>query len=222
MIARFDIFTGEPGCDPGGAMRDAGLWRIRSGRDIAQKGRSMGSHRWELKTDVAAHPQPVIRCQPSRCVLVQGRRFVGSCESFRCFRRGETARRDERVAVGDLQPRDSASLSDCGVDLSVSARSDSSACACAISGISGVGAKPSSASPRTAWASTGRPVDWRRLASACAASSSKVRAPCARAILTASSYAVSTAGDCRIEPQENIAAQFMEGRIAPGLAGLFR
>ena len=26
----------------------------------------------------------------------------------------------------------------------------------------------------------------------------------------------------RIEPQENIAAQFEEGRIAPGLAGLFR
>jgi hypothetical protein len=34
------------------------------------------------------------------------------------------------------------------------------ACASAISGISGVGAKPSSAGARTAWASTGRPVDW--------------------------------------------------------------
>jgi hypothetical protein len=35
----------------------------------------------------------------------------------------------------------------------------SSAWAAAISGISGVGAKPSSAGARTAWASTGRPVD---------------------------------------------------------------
>ena len=32
--------------------------------------------------------------------------------------------------------------------------------ASAISGISGVGAKPSSAGARTAWASAGRPVDW--------------------------------------------------------------
>ena len=36
----------------------------------------------------------------------------------------------------------------------------SSACASAISGISGVGVKPSSVGASTAWASTGRPVDW--------------------------------------------------------------
>jgi hypothetical protein len=36
----------------------------------------------------------------------------------------------------------------------------SNACASAISGISGVGAKPSSAGARTAWASARRPVDW--------------------------------------------------------------
>jgi hypothetical protein len=35
-----------------------------------------------------------------------------------------------------------------------------SACASAISGISGVGEKPSSAGASTAWASAGRPVDW--------------------------------------------------------------
>jgi hypothetical protein len=35
-----------------------------------------------------------------------------------------------------------------------------SACASAISGSSGVGAKPSSAGARTAQASAGRPVDW--------------------------------------------------------------
>jgi hypothetical protein len=37
---------------------------------------------------------------------------------------------------------------------------DSSACVSTISGISGVGEKPSSAGARTAWASAGRPVDW--------------------------------------------------------------
>ena len=36
----------------------------------------------------------------------------------------------------------------------------SSVCASPISGISGVGEKPSSAGARTAWASLGRPVDW--------------------------------------------------------------
>src|SRR5271155_5230412 len=35
-----------------------------------------------------------------------------------------------------------------------------SACASAISGISGVGEKPSSAGASTAWPSAGRPVDW--------------------------------------------------------------
>ncbi len=40
------------------------------------------------------------------------------------------------------------------------AKRSSSACASAISGISGVGEKPSSAGARTAWASFGRPVDW--------------------------------------------------------------
>src|SRR5271170_4535424 len=35
-----------------------------------------------------------------------------------------------------------------------------SAFASAICGNSGVGEKPSSAGPRTSWASTGRPVDW--------------------------------------------------------------
>ncbi len=33
-------------------------------------------------------------------------------------------------------------------------------CASAISGISGVGEKPSRAGARTAWASAGRPIDW--------------------------------------------------------------
>jgi hypothetical protein len=37
---------------------------------------------------------------------------------------------------------------------------DSSTCVSTISGISGVGEKPSSAGARTAWASAGRPVDW--------------------------------------------------------------
>ena len=43
---------------------------------------------------------------------------------------------------------------------SVSASAPSSASASAISGISGIGEKPSRTRARTAWASAGRPVDW--------------------------------------------------------------
>jgi Dienelactone hydrolase family len=67
------------------------------------------------------------------------------------------ARREERIAVGQLQSHQS--LPPGGFDLASVRQPVSSACASAISGISGVGAKPSSAGARTAWASTGRPAD---------------------------------------------------------------
>src|ERR1700722_13022549 len=65
------------------------------------------------------------------------------------------------------------------------------ASASAISGISGVGEKPSSAGPRTAWASIGRAVDWYSLASESVACSSKLRAFCACAVATAARKASS-------------------------------
>jgi len=69
------------------------------------------------------------------------------------------ARREERIAVGQLQLRQSLPPGGLRFDLAGLRQPASSACASAISGISGVGAKPSSAGARTAWASTGRPAD---------------------------------------------------------------
>jgi len=69
------------------------------------------------------------------------------------------ARGKERIAVGQLQLQ---SLPQGGwrFDLAGLRQPASSARASAISGISGVGSKPSSAGARTAWASAGRAVDW--------------------------------------------------------------
>jgi len=69
------------------------------------------------------------------------------------------ARREERIAVGHVQLRQSLPPGGLRFDLAGLHQPASSACASAISGISGVGKKPSSAGARTAWASTGRPVD---------------------------------------------------------------
>ncbi len=68
--------------------------------------------------------------------------------------------REERIAVGQLQLRQSLPPGGLRFDLAGLRQPASSACAAAISGISGVGEKPSSAGARTAWASGGRPVDW--------------------------------------------------------------
>ena len=69
------------------------------------------------------------------------------------------ARREERIAAGELQLRQSLPPGGLRFDLAGLRQPASSACASAISGISGVGAKPSSAGARTAWASAGRAVD---------------------------------------------------------------
>ena len=66
------------------------------------------------------------------------------------------ARREERIAVGQLQLRQSLPPGGLRFDLAGLGRPASSACASAISGISGVGEKPSSAG---AWASARRAVD---------------------------------------------------------------
>ena len=68
------------------------------------------------------------------------------------------ARRGERIAVGDVQLRQSPPLHSLRFDLAGLRQPASSACASAISDISGVGEKPSNAGASTAWASAGRPV----------------------------------------------------------------
>ena len=69
------------------------------------------------------------------------------------------ARREERIAVGELKLRQSLPPGGLRFDLAGLRQSASRACASAISGISGVDAKPSSAGARTASASAGRAVD---------------------------------------------------------------
>ena len=141
-------------------MCDAGLGRIGSRLDVAEEGRSVRPHRWQVASHVAAGPQAVVGRQSLRRVLVAKRRLAGSSEGFRRFRRAVAPRRDERVAVRDMQLRQSLPLRRFRLDLVGSATgAASSACASAISGISGVGEKPSSAGARTAWASTGRAVE---------------------------------------------------------------
>ena len=160
MLARFAILSGEPMRDPSNAVSDAGLRRIGSRLDVAEEGLGACPHRRQLAAHVAADPQAVVGRQSLGRVLFADRRLAGSGESFRRFRRAVAARRDERVAIGDVQLRRRCRCAASALTSSVSASAASSACASAISGISGVGEKPSSAGARTAWASAGRAVDW--------------------------------------------------------------
>ena len=56
VIPRLAILAGEPARDPGGAMGDAGLGRIGSRLDVAEEGRCVRPHRWQLASHVAADP----------------------------------------------------------------------------------------------------------------------------------------------------------------------
>ena len=56
VIPRLAIFAGEPASHPGGAMGDAGLGRIGSRLDVAEEGRCVRPHRWQLSSHVAADP----------------------------------------------------------------------------------------------------------------------------------------------------------------------
>ena len=107
VIPRLAILAGEPACDPGDAMGDAGLGRIGSRLDVAEEGRSVRPHRRQLASHVAADPQTVVGRQSFGRILVARRRLAGSGEGFRRFRRAVAARREERVAVGDVQLRQS-------------------------------------------------------------------------------------------------------------------
>ena len=103
MIPRLAILAGEPASRPSGAMSDAGLGRIGPRLDVAEEGCSVRPHRWQLSTHVAAGPQTVIGRQSFGGILVARRGLAGPGERFRRFRRAVTARRDGRVAIGDVK-----------------------------------------------------------------------------------------------------------------------
>ena len=86
-------------------MGDAGLGRIGPRLDVAEEGRRVRPHRWQLASHVAAGPQAVVGRQSFGRVLVARRQLAGLGERFRRFRRAEAARGEERVAVGDVQLR---------------------------------------------------------------------------------------------------------------------
>ena len=81
MIPRFTIFAGEPASDPGGAMCDAGLGGIGSRLDVAEEGRGVRPHRWQVASHVVADPQAVIGRQSLRRVFVAKRRLAGSAKA---------------------------------------------------------------------------------------------------------------------------------------------
>ena len=60
MIPRLAIFAGEPACEAGGAMGDAGMGRIGPRLNVVEEGRSVLPHRWQISTHIAAGPQTVV------------------------------------------------------------------------------------------------------------------------------------------------------------------
>jgi len=56
LIPRLRVLAGEPACEPGGPMCDPRLGRIGSCLDIAEEGRCVRPHRWQLASHVAAGP----------------------------------------------------------------------------------------------------------------------------------------------------------------------
>ena len=89
-------------------MGDAGLGRIGSRLDVAEEGRRVRPHRRQVAAHDSCRPTsrsrpPIVPARPCR----QTPNSRGSGEGFRRFRRAVAARRDERVAVGDVQLRQS-------------------------------------------------------------------------------------------------------------------
>jgi hypothetical protein len=102
-LARFDILTGKPMCDPGYAASDSGLRLVRSRLDVAKESLGVRSHRRQLAAHVACGPPAIVGRQPFRRVLVAKRRLAGSCEGLSRLRRAVAARGNQRVAIGDVQ-----------------------------------------------------------------------------------------------------------------------
>ena len=103
-------------------------------------------------THVAADPETVVDRRPFRRVLVARRHLPGLRERFCRFRRAVAACGNERVAIGNVQLRQSPALCFCGLDLVRVGQRREQRLRSAISGISVVGAKPS-----------GRARGWREL-----------------------------------------------------------
>ena len=103
--------------DASNPMRDAGLGRIGSRLDVGEESCRVRSHRRQLAPHVTAGPQAVVGRQALGRVLVAEGRLAGACEGFRRFRRAVAPRRDQRVAVSDLQLRQSLPTRRCRFDL---------------------------------------------------------------------------------------------------------
>ena len=71
--------------------------------DVAEEGRRVRPHRGQLAPHEAADPQAVVGRQPFRRVLVADCGLASPCEGLGRLRRAIAARRDQRVAVGDVQ-----------------------------------------------------------------------------------------------------------------------
>jgi hypothetical protein len=56
VILRLRVLAGEPTCDPGDAVCDAGFGRIGSRLDVAEEGRCVRPHRRQLASRVAPDP----------------------------------------------------------------------------------------------------------------------------------------------------------------------
>ena len=103
MLARFSVLSGEPMRHSGCTVSDSGLGRIGSRLDVAEEGPGMGPHRRQLSAQQTADPQAVIGRQALKRVLVASGEFASPCEGFGRLGRPIAARRDQRVAVGDVQ-----------------------------------------------------------------------------------------------------------------------
>ena len=103
LLLGLDELSGEPMGDSSDAMRDAGLGRIGRRCNVVEEGLGVRPHRRQFASHVAADPQAVIDRQSFGGVFVAIGPIARPRERFCCLWRPIAARRDERVAVGDLQ-----------------------------------------------------------------------------------------------------------------------
>ena len=103
VIPRFAILSGEPACDPGARWATPASGESGLASTSLQEGLGVRPHRRQLAAHVAAGPQAVVGRQPSGASSSPAADSRALCEGFRRFRRAEASRRDQRVAVGDVQ-----------------------------------------------------------------------------------------------------------------------
>ena len=117
MLARFDVLSGEPMSDSSHAVGDTGLRRIGSRLNIAEERRRVLPHRRQFTVNVAADPQTEVSRQALMRGVVADCGLVGPGEGLRSFRRARPSRREERVAIGDVQLAPLLSSRRLGLDL---------------------------------------------------------------------------------------------------------